>query len=93
MASSRREDQACRNQTEWKRKRLANRFSAKGLSSLRKRLGLSAADLGRLIDASSLSIHKWEQGKARPRSKYLAAIASIRSIGKREAEARLQALR
>lgn len=69
------------------------RFSAKGLASLRKRLGLSAADLGLLVGASALSVYKWEQGKARPREKYLMAIAGIRGVGKREADRRLLALR
>lgn len=69
------------------------RFNAKGFASLRKRLGLSAADLGLLIGPSGLSVYKWEQGKVRPRAKYLVAIANIRGIGKREAEARLKELR
>ena len=69
------------------------RFSAKGFASLRRRLGLSAAELGQLLGASSLSVYKWEQGKAKPRAKYLAAIAEVRGIGKREAAARLQATR
>lgn len=69
------------------------RFSAKGLASLRRRLGLSAADLALLIDASAQSVYKWEQGKARPRAKHLAAIAGIRGVGKREVARHLQALR
>jgi transcriptional regulator with XRE-family HTH domain len=60
---------------------------------LRKRLGLSAADLGLLLGVSALSVYKWEQGKARPRAKYLEAIADLRGIGKREAAVRLESLR
>lgn len=70
----------------------AHRFSAKGLAALRGRLALSAADFGRLIGASALSVYKWEQGKAHPRAKYLSAIAAVRGIGKREATKRLAAL-
>lgn len=67
------------------------RFRAAGLASNRRRLGLSAADFGVLVGASGQSVYAWEQGKARPRGRHLAAIASLRSIGKREAAARLAA--
>lgn len=70
-----------------------HRFSAKGLATHRQRLGLSAADFGALIGASSLSVYKWEKGEVRPREKYLAAIATVRKLGKREASARLATLR
>ena len=71
----------------------SRRFSAKGFASLRQRLGISAADMGLLLGSSGLSVYKWERGEARPRAKYLAAIAAVRGIGKREASARLEALR
>jgi DNA-binding XRE family transcriptional regulator len=69
------------------------RFSAKGLASHRKRLGLSAHDCGLLVGASGQSIYKWEDGKARPRAKNMPAIAALRLMGKKEANARLDALR
>ncbi|HEX2543283.1 MAG TPA: helix-turn-helix transcriptional regulator [Ramlibacter sp.] len=69
-----------------------HRFSAKGLFSCRKRLGLSAADFGRLVGVSQLSIYKWESGQQRPRQRYLPAIAAVRKMGKREALARLEQL-
>jgi len=69
------------------------RFSAKGLASHRKRLGLSAHDCGLLLGASGQSIYKWEEGKARPRAKNMPAIAALRGMGKKEAVARLAALR
>ena len=65
------------------------RFSAKGLASQRKRLGISADDCGLLVGASGQSIYNWEQGKARPRAAHLPAIAALRTLGKREAAARL----
>ena len=68
------------------------RFSAKGFAEQRKRLGLSAAACGALVGASGQSVYKWEQGKARPRARHLQAIASLRTMGKREAAARLEAL-
>ena len=69
------------------------RFSAKGLASHRKRLGLSAHDCGLLLGASGQSIYKWEDGKARPRAKNMPAIAALRAMGKKEAAARLSELR
>jgi DNA-binding transcriptional regulator YiaG len=69
------------------------RFSAKGLASLRRRLGLSAADCGLLVGASSQSIYNWEEGNVRPRTKHLSAIAALRTLGKREAAARLESLK
>ncbi len=68
------------------------RFSAKGLASQRKRLGLSAEAFGALIGASGQSVYKWESGKIRPRARHLPRIAELRAMGKREAAARLQAL-
>lgn len=67
-----------------------NRFVAKGLRSLRARLGLSAEDFGRLVGVSSQSVYNWEQEKSRPRPAQVAAIAAVRSIGKRQALARLE---
>jgi DNA-binding XRE family transcriptional regulator len=67
------------------------RFSAKGLAMQRKRLGLSAASVARILGVSALSVYKWESGKTRPRAKQLEAIASLRKMGKREAMARLEA--
>jgi len=61
------------------------RFVAKGLKSQRARLGLSAADYGRLVGVSAQSIYNWEQGHATPRAGQLAVLAARRGIGKREA--------
>jgi DNA-binding XRE family transcriptional regulator len=68
------------------------RFSAKGLAAQRKRLGLSAAAMAALLGVSGQSIYKWEEGKTRPRASQLPAIAVLRKMGKREANARLAAL-
>jgi predicted transcriptional regulator len=67
------------------------RFSAKGLAAQRKRLGLSAASIARILGVSALSVYKWESGKTRPRARQLEAIAGLRKMGKREAMARLAA--
>lgn len=68
------------------------RFSAKGLAAQRRRLGLSAHSFGALIGASGQSVYKWEEGKTRPRAKNLPAIAALRTMGKKEAAARLASL-
>jgi DNA-binding transcriptional regulator YiaG len=68
------------------------RFSAKGLQSQRRRLGLSAAGLGTLLGVSAQTVYNWEAGSSRPRGQQMAAIAALRQVGKREAEARLQEL-
>lgn len=66
------------------------RFSAKSLIAQRRRLGLSAAALARLLGVSSLSVYKWESGNTRPRAKQIEAIAALRGMGKRDVEQRLQ---
>ena len=65
------------------------RFRAGGLKTLRSKLGLSAADFGRLVGVSGQSIYLWETGKTRPRPAQLSALAEVRGIGKREATRRL----
>ena len=66
------------------------RFTAKGLRSQRKRLGLSAADYGRLVGVTGQTIYSWEQEASRPRKQQVAAIAAARNMSKREAQARLE---
>jgi DNA-binding transcriptional regulator YiaG len=66
------------------------RFSAKGLAAQRRRLGLSAASVARLLGVSALSVYKWESGKTRPRARQIEAIAALRGMGKREALKRLE---
>jgi DNA-binding transcriptional regulator YiaG len=63
------------------------RFVPKGLGSLRKRLGLSIEEFARLLDVSPQSIYNWQTGKTVPRRAQLEKLASVRSIGKREAQA------
>jgi DNA-binding transcriptional regulator YiaG len=61
------------------------RYSAKSLASQRKRLGLSAGDLGLLLGVSTQSIYNWEEGKARPLARHLPALAALKSLGKKDA--------
>ena len=69
------------------------RFNAKGFGSLRQRLKLSAEEVGLLVGTSGQSIYNWENGKAKPRSSHLPAIAALRRMGKREITAKLEAIR
>jgi DNA-binding transcriptional regulator YiaG len=68
------------------------RFSARSVKAQRSRLGLSAADYGKLVGVSGLTIYNWEQEKARPRKAQLAALVAVRGIGKREALQKLAEL-
>ena len=69
------------------------RFSANGLASNRKRLGLSAEQFGLLVGVGGQSIYNWEAGTARPRERFLTAIAGLKLLGKKEVSVRLQALK
>jgi DNA-binding transcriptional regulator YiaG len=69
------------------------RFVAKGLRSLRVRLGLSAPDLAKLLGVSEQSVYNWEQKKSVPRREQLMALAALRGIGKREIRLRLSTLK
>lgn len=70
----------------------AVRFSAKSLCAQRKRLGLSAAEMGVLAGVSAQTIYNWEAGKSRPRPQQLAAIGAVRTMGKKESQAKLKEL-
>jgi DNA-binding transcriptional regulator YiaG len=66
------------------------RFSPKWAKAHRAKLGISAADYGKLVGVSGLTIYHWESGKSRPREKQIAKWAAIRGLGKREAQKRLE---
>jgi len=54
---------------------------------------LSAADYGKLVGVSGLTVYHWEHGKSRPRKAQLAGLVAVRGIGKREAVAKLEVLK
>ena len=60
------------------------RFVASGFRTLRHRLGLSASQMGRLLEVSEQSIYNWETKVATPRRSMLPRIAQLRGKGKRE---------
>lgn len=65
------------------------RFRAPGFVTLRKKLGLSAEQMGKLIGVSAQSVYHWEQGKSRPRASQLPGIAAVRKMGKKAALVKL----
>ena len=69
------------------------RHSARSVRAQRKRLRLSAADFGKLVGVSGLTVYNWEHGNGRPRKERLAALVAVRETGRREALAKLEAMK
>jgi DNA-binding transcriptional regulator YiaG len=67
------------------------RFRADGFASLRKKFGVSAAQMALLLGVSNQSVYHWETGKSKPRAAQLQAIAAVRKLGKKEVAQRLAA--
>jgi DNA-binding transcriptional regulator YiaG len=67
------------------------RFRADGFASLRKKFGVSAAQMALLLGVSNQSVYHWETGKSKPRAAQLQAIAAVRKLGKKEVAERLAA--
>ena len=70
-------------------------ISGKGIKSLRKRLGLSQAELAKLVGVTNNAVYLWERkpGMLKLRDTTKAALLSIRDIGAREARKRLEELK
>lgn len=64
-------------------------FKPEALTAKRTELGLTAKDMARLLQASALSLSKWESGKANPRAAQLERIRAVLGLGKRKALALL----
>lgn len=65
------------------------RFRADGFANLRKKLGLSAFEMGMLLEVSQQTDYQWEKGKSKPRSSQMQRIVEVRKLGKRGAAKRL----
>lgn len=63
------------------------RYSAKGLAAQRRRLELTAAEVGLLLNVSLQTIYNWESGKTRPSPAQMPGIVALRSLSKRTARA------
>jgi DNA-binding transcriptional regulator YiaG len=68
------------------------RFSSKGFAALRRRLDLSATEIGFLLDASDQSIYKWERG-VRPSPNQMPKIAALRKMSKPQVAKLLKSLK
>jgi len=82
---------ASRKATPTREAQGSTRFVAKGLRTLRERLGLSLGQLGLLAGVSGQTIRNWESKKSAPGEEHRAVLFGLRTIGKREAAARLSA--
>ena len=67
------------------------RITGKGMRSLRRKLGLTQSDFGRLVGVTSQNVYQWERrnGPIRVREATRAAILAVRGLGSREAKERL----
>ena len=70
-----------------KRKQL--RISPDTIKKHRKRLKLSQADLGKLLNVSTNTVLRWEAGTSKPRSKHLPGLDQLRTISMRELKKQL----
>ena len=68
------------------------RFSVRSLKAQRAKSGLSRANYARLVGVSSATIYNWESGSTKPGAKHMATLVSLRGLGKREADRRLELL-
>ncbi len=68
-------------------------FTARGVIAIRKRLGLSQMQFGKLLGVSQKCVSHWEvkKGKLNLRAKTLAGLLKAREMGRREAQAGLEA--
>ncbi len=70
----------------------ALRISPKSIKSHRRRLGLSQAQMAKLLGVSATSVTFWESGRASPRGTNRQAIAELRQMGARDAKVLLETL-
>ncbi len=64
-------------------------FTAERLKAERTRMGLTQLQMAQLLGTSSLTIWKWESGKASPRESKVPKIIELMSMGKRAALAQI----
>ena len=69
------------------------RFSVRSLRAQRRKLALSQEAFASLVGVSTGTIQNWESGRIKPVAKHLATLVTLRGIGKREAQKRLELLK
>ena len=70
-----------------KRKQL--RIAPNTIKKHRKRLKLSQAELGQLLNVSTNTVLRWEAGTSKPRRQHLPGLDQLRTISKRELKKQL----
>lgn len=69
----------------------AHNFDAPAFAALRQSFGITQAQMATLVEASPLSVYKWESGKVTPRTAQLERIQAVMKLGKRAVANRLAA--
>lgn len=67
------------------------RISGGLVKKLRKRLGLSQAELAKLMSVSSAAVAFWEQCRTRPTQEKKAGLVALRKLGRRDVRRLLEA--
>lgn len=70
--------------TEEKEQRSRARVTPASIRRHRLRLGLSQAQLGGLLNVSTNTIVRWEQGSSKPRVQHRTALLRLRDLGVRD---------
>lgn len=68
----------------------ASRLSPRLIRSLRKRLGISQRELGRLTGVTPLAVYQWETGTFKPKKEKKAMLVGLRKLGRRDARKLLE---
>jgi len=93
LSASRRSAEATNGQSTGKEeKKQAIRLSPKSIKNHRKRLKLSQAQLGQLLGVSTTTVVFWESGRSVPRGSNRNALAEVRTLGRKDAQALLGAV-
>ena len=69
-----------------------SRLSSRLIRKLRTRLGLSQANLARLLKVSNVSVLSWEHGRTKPAGQNRTALVALRKLGRRDVKRLLSAL-
>jgi DNA-binding transcriptional regulator YiaG len=72
-----------------KRKAKVEGFDSASFAALRQSLGITQTQMATLVEASPLSVYKWESGKVTPRAAQLDRIHAVGKMGKRAVANRL----
>lgn len=68
----------------------ASRLSPRLIRSLRKRLGVSQRELGRLTGVTPLAVYQWETGTFKPKKEKKAILVGLRKLGRRDVKKLLE---